>query len=60
MQIINSFDKQDSYLTYEALKYLASLLNHKIIAKMFIGCQGLQVCSLYYMWLYDNIIDIIK
>lgn len=46
MKIINSSDKQNGYLTFEALKYLASLLCHKKFATEFIASSGLQVCSL--------------
>lgn len=45
MKVINSFDKQNGYLTFEALKYLAALLCHKKFATEFIALQGLQVCS---------------
>jgi len=45
MKIINSSEKQNGYLTFEALKYLAALLCHKKFATEFIGSQGLQVCS---------------
>jgi len=49
MKIINSSEKQNGYLTFEALKYLAALLCHKKFATEFIGSQGLQVCSLCFM-----------
>ncbi|CAH1724928.1 DDB1- and CUL4-associated factor 1 isoform X2 [Aphis gossypii] len=42
MKIINSSEKQNGYLTFEALKYLAALLCHKKFATEFIGSQGLQ------------------
>lgn len=43
MNIINTSDRQNGYLTFEALKYLAALLCHKKIATEFINTQGLQV-----------------
>lgn len=49
MKIINSSEKQNGYLTIEALKYLAALIFHKQLATEFIGLQGLQVCLLYFM-----------
>lgn len=44
MKIINSSEKQNGYLTFEALKYLAALLCHKKFATEFVASQGLQVC----------------
>jgi len=44
MKIINLSDKQNGYLTFEALKYLAALLCHKKFATEFIASHGLQVC----------------
>lgn len=44
MKIIKSYDKQNGYLTFEALKYLAALLCHKKIATEFVASHGLQVC----------------
>lgn len=49
MKIINSSDKQNGYLTFEALKYLAALLCHKKFATEFIASSGLQVCLLNYV-----------
>jgi len=46
MKIINTSEKQNAYLTFEALKYLAALLRHKKIVTEFICSQGLQVCLL--------------
>ncbi len=48
--IINYMDNsktKDSRLTFEALKYLSSLLCHKKIALEFIHAGGLPVSSLY-------------
>ncbi|VVC46308.1 Hypothetical protein CINCED_3A018660, partial [Cinara cedri] len=42
MKIISTSDKQNGYLTFEALKYLASLLCHKKIATEFVCISGLQ------------------
>jgi len=49
MKIINSSEKQDGYITFEALKYWAALLCHKNLVTKFIGSHGLQVCLLYFM-----------
>lgn len=44
MKIVTETEKLNSYLTFEALKYLSALLCHKKFATEFIGSQGLQVC----------------
>jgi len=49
MKIINSSEKQNGYITFEALKYLATFLCHKNFATEFIDSHGLQVCLLYFM-----------
>jgi len=49
MEMINSSENQNDYLTFEALNYLTALLCHKHFATEFIGSQGLQVCLLYFM-----------
>lgn len=51
MKIINSSEKQNGYLTFEALKYLAALLCHKKFATEFVASQGLQVCSLFFNYI---------
>jgi len=47
MKIINSSEKQNGYITFEALKYLVALLCHKNFVTEFIDSHGLQVCLLY-------------
>ncbi|XP_050525532.1 protein mahjong isoform X2 [Daktulosphaira vitifoliae] len=42
MKLINTADRQNGYLTFEALKYLAALLCHKKFATEFVNLQGLQ------------------
>ncbi|XP_050427113.1 protein mahjong isoform X2 [Adelges cooleyi] len=42
MKLINTADRQNGYLTFEALKYLAALLCHKKFATEFVSLQGLQ------------------
>lgn len=54
MKIIDSSDKQNGYLTFEALKYLASLLCHKKFAMEFIAISGLQVLYFKFYVLLDN------
>ncbi|XP_060857365.1 protein mahjong-like [Metopolophium dirhodum] len=43
MKIINSSEKQNGYITFEALKYLTALLCHKNFVTEFIDSHGLQV-----------------
>lgn len=57
MKVINAFDKQNGYLTFEALKYLAALLCHKKFATEFIALQGLQVFSSFYVVILSFFVD---
>lgn len=47
MKIVSLTEKLNGYLTFEALRYLSSLLAHKKFAIEFIASQGLQVCYAY-------------